>query len=73
MSKKTFYTDLILENGELVRIECPNKFIDEFFETIEHSIKLKCWWSPHQWDGCTATYMGNDLERVNMGKVVGIL
>ena len=67
------YLDLVLENGELVRIECPDKFEDELHDTIENSMKRRDWWSPSQFDGCSATYIGLILDRVNMGRVIGIL
>jgi hypothetical protein len=70
---KIFYEDLIMENGELVRIECPTEYEDDFYESIENSMKRKDWWSPEQFDGCNAVYMGLNLTRINMGKVIGFL
>lgn len=69
----TEYVDLLAENGEIVRIECPDKYFDDLYETIENSMKRGDWWSPGQWDGCSATYMGIQISRVNMKKVVGML
>ncbi len=69
----TVYLDLMLDNGELVRIECPGKFEDELLDTIEQSMKRRDWWSPNRFDGCSAEYMGLMLDRVNMGRVVGVL
>ena len=68
-----FFTDLVLDNGELVRIECPKKYTDEFYESIEHAMKLREWWCPSRFDGCKASFMGMDLDRVNIGKVVAML
>ena len=70
---ETSWHDLVLDTGELVRIEYPDKVEDEFFESIENAMKRRDWWSSEQWEGCTATFMGLDLDRVNMGRVVGAL
>jgi len=67
------YVDLVMENGELARICCQSQHYDEFMDSIENTMKRKDWWSPSQFDGCTAEYMGMRLGRVNMGKVVGML
>lgn len=71
--KVMFYTDLVLDNGELVMIECPDKFFDDFFKEIERCMKLRDWLCTDQWDGCSVEYMGTNLSRINMGKVVGLL
>lgn len=75
MRKKTMTTfvDLLMENGELVRIECPSKHEDQLHDTIEQAMKRRDWWSPSQFDGCQAEYMGIAIDRVNMGKVIGRL
>ncbi len=65
--------DLVLDNGEIVRIECPNKHEDECYESIQNAMKRRDWWSTGQFDGCSATMLGLRLERVNMGRVVGTL
>lgn len=65
--------DLVLDNGEIVRIECPGAFEDELHQTIEDRMKRRDWWSPGQWDGCTATFIGLNLSAVNMARVVGKL
>lgn len=67
------YVDLVMDNGELIRIEYPDKFLDDVHETLENTMKRRDWWSPNQTDGCTATYIGLSLGRVNMNRVVGIL
>ncbi len=67
------FVDLVLENGELVRIECPDKFEDNFHESLSNTIKRNDWWSPIQFDACSAEYMGMCLDRVNMAKVIGML
>lgn len=67
------YTDLLMDNGELVRIECPEKYHDSFYETLENAMKRRDWWSPGQFDGCRAEYMGISIGRVNMGRIIGIM
>lgn len=67
-----FY-DLVMDNGELVRIFVPKKFTDDFNESISDAMKRGDWWSPSRFDGCTATYMGLGMDRVNMKRVVGML
>lgn len=70
---KTTYIDLVLNTGELVRIECPNKHEDDLYESIENAMKRRDWWSPSRFDGCSATFMGLHIGRVNMAQVVGAL
>jgi hypothetical protein len=69
--KRTVILDLVIDNGELVRIEGPAEFEDEIYETIENAMKRRDWWAARQWDGCSATYMGHLLDNVNMARVVG--
>jgi len=69
----TEYVDLMLDNGELVRIEYKDKYLDEMQEYIDDSIKRKDVWSASRFEGTKATYMGVDIERVNTAKVVGTL
>lgn len=67
------YIDLVMDNGELVRIAVPEKRIDEAHDTIENTMKRREWWSVNQWEGCSAEYMGHSIDRVNMGRVVAML
>jgi hypothetical protein len=67
------YIDLVMESGELTRIEVPEKHHDECWDFIENSMKLRGFFAPSRWEGCSATYMGIKLDRVNMGKVVATL
>lgn len=71
MARTPIFIDLVLDNGEFVRIECPGRHEDELYESIENAIKLGEEWSPRRFDNCTATYRGIWLERVNMARVVG--
>ena len=65
--------DLVLDNGELVRVEYPSDVMDDIWEEIENSTKTKNWFCPQNWEGCIATYLGHTLDRINMSKVIGIL
>lgn len=67
------YVDLVLDTGELVRIEAPNKVEDQLHETLEHAMKRRDWWAPSQFDGCSAEFLGMRMDRVNMARVVGRL
>lgn len=67
------YVDLLMDNGELVRIECDSEHEDSLYETIENGMKRGDWWVPSQFDGCTATYMGHMIGRVAMRRVVAML
>lgn len=69
----TIYVDLVLDTGELVRIECPNRFEDEMRDTLEYAMKVKDWWAPGQFKNCHAEFLGRRLERVAMSRVVGVL
>jgi hypothetical protein len=65
--------DLVLDSGELVRIECPSKHEDDLYETLEAALKRRDWWSVRQWDGAHALFMGHRIDRVNMARVVAML
>lgn len=67
------WIDLVLDNGELVRVECPAKHEDQLHDSIANAMKRRDWWSPGQFDGCTAEYLGLQMGRVNMARVVGVL
>lgn len=67
------FVDLVLEDGELVRIECPDKHHDQLYETLQQAMKRRDMWSPGQFSGCTASYLGLCMNRVNMARVVGML
>lgn len=65
--------DLVMDNGELTRIEVPDKHADACWDAIENAMKTRSFFTPGWFDGCTASYMGMILERVNMGRVVATL
>lgn len=67
------FADLVLDNGELVRITYADDDTDEFFESIENAMKCGGWWAPGRFGDCTATYCGMNLDRVAMRRVVGML
>lgn len=65
--------DLMLDNGEIVRIQVANRYLDECLESIENAMKRGDWWSSSRFDPCRMTYRGIFMDRVNMGRVVGML
>ena len=67
------YVDLVLDGGELVRIECPAHFEDQLHDSLSNALKIGETWSPMRFDGCRAEYLGMSLTRVNMKKVVAML
>lgn len=67
------FADLVLDTGELVRIQCPAEFEDEFYDSLEHAMKRGDWWAPNRFNGCRAEFLGVGLDRVNMRRVVGML
>ncbi|MEY4375711.1 MAG: hypothetical protein RJB26_261 [Pseudomonadota bacterium] len=67
------WIDLVLDNGELVRIELPERLEDEVREDIDNALRRRDWWSTRTIDGCSATFMGLRIDRVNMGRVVAML
>ena len=67
------WTDLVLDNGGIIRIEYKDKYMDEFFESIDNARACNDWWSPSQFDGCKAEYLGMNLDRVDMKRVIGMM
>lgn len=43
--------DLLLDNGEIVRIEAPNNVEDELHDSIDNAMKRRDWWSRSRFDG----------------------
>lgn len=35
------YVDLVTDKGELIRIGCPGKHTDEFYESLERAMKRR--------------------------------
>ncbi len=65
--------DLMLDDGEIVRIQVPREYFDECLEHIEIAMKQRDWFVSTRWDGCNAKCLGTWVERVNMAKVVAML
>lgn len=65
--------DLVLDNGELVRVECRSEDADAIFDSLMLAMKRKDAWDAGQFEECCANYLGNPLESVNMARVVGLL
>lgn len=67
------FIDLVLDNGDLICIECPSKYEDELYEDIKNSMKRGDYWAPSSFDGCSASYLGHSLDWVMMCRVVGLM
>lgn len=67
------YVDLVLDNGGIVRVQCPDRFNDEFMESIDNARRLRDWWSPERFEGCRAEFIGMYMARIDMSRVVGML
>ena len=65
------FTDFVLDNGQLIRVECPSKYEDDFWDSIHHAMKLGDSWSPGQFSGCSAELLGMRLNQINFACVVG--
>lgn len=65
--------DLVTETGQIIRIECPAKFEDELYDSLDNERKRGGWWCPAQFDGCTCTLHGMLMSRIDMQKVIGTL
>jgi hypothetical protein len=69
---KTFI-DLLLDNGDIVRIEVPRKWEDELREGIENTMKRRDWLCASAWEGAQFKINGVVVDRVNMGRVIAAL
>lgn len=67
------FVDLVMDNGELVRVECPDKFTDDLYDSLENAMKRRDWWAPSRFEGCSAAYLGMQMDRINMSRVIGLL
>lgn len=66
------FIDLILDTGEMVRVEVPKKWADDACDLIENTMKRRDWFCAASIDGMHFTFMGLYIERVNMARVVGM-
>ncbi len=67
------FVDLVLDNGQLVTITCLDTDLDAVYESLSNSMKRGDYWSPIRFDGCSMEFMGMQLDRVSMNRVVGML
>lgn len=65
--------DLLLDNGELVRIEYPTEHQDGFEELVGNCIKRKDSLSMQTFAGCNAEYLGISISTIITSRIVGIL
>lgn len=70
---KTTWIDLVLDSGELVRVELPNKVEHDVREDMDNALRRRDWWAVHCYEGVSAKFMGMNLDRVNMARVVAML
>lgn len=66
------FEDLVLDNGQLVRLEIPTKHYDETLDDIDNARARGDWWSPI-YEGVTATYLGHRVGRLDMKRVMGMM
>ena len=69
----TEFVDLLTDSGEIIRIECPEKYADELHESLDNAMKTNSWWSPARFEGCIAEVFGTRVSRVAMRRVVAVL
>lgn len=69
----TSYEDLLMDNGELVRIEYRDKYQDEFLDYLDNCIKRGDQLCVSVYDGTRAEYMGIQIERVNLKRMIARL
>lgn len=67
------YVDLVLDNGELMRIECPAKHADEVLDTVNNQMRMQGLFCAGMLEGCRIEYLGHRIDKVNMVRVVGVL
>lgn len=67
------YMHLVLDTGELIRIEYQEKDTDDIYEIVENHMKLKDVWYVTRFELCSAKFMGMLVECVNMARVVAML
>lgn len=67
------YIDLVMMNGEIVRIECKTEHFDEIMDAIDNARKRNDWWSVSMFESTSATYMGLHIDRIDAGKIIGML
>lgn len=67
------FEDLLLLNGEIVRLVYPDQHAEPLLESLSNAIRRGDEWSTMQFDGCIASYMGVNIVRINMKQVIGRL
>lgn len=67
------YADLLMDNGEIIRMEFNLENADDIYDEIENHLKCQDWLPVRNYDGCSAKYRGIYIDRVNMARVVAML
>ena len=71
--KQMVFVDLVLDTGDLVRIECPTEHEDELYDTLDNNMRRGACWSCMMFEGCNMEFLGQHMDRVSMKRVVGML
>lgn len=69
----TEFVDLLMDNGEIVRIEYKDKYMDDFLDYLENCIKRQDSWCASRFEGTSAEYMGLGIDKVNTKRIIGQL
>ena len=67
------YVDLVLDTGALVRVEARPRDEDALYEAIDNARARGDWWAPGMFDGCSASFLGLHMAKIDMRRVVGTL
>ena len=61
---------LITRDGDIIVVEYPTKFADEFFNELYGSTNT--FWAVTNYDGVVATFKENSLSYINMNQIIGL-
>lgn len=67
------YIDLLLDNGDIARIECLLNEEDEARESIDNAIRSGDMWSSGVIDHCTMKINGVHVSRLSTRRILGVL
>ena len=70
---QTQYIDLVTDDGQIVRVECPAKHYDACHDSLTNAMKNRDWWSPNRFEGCKCELNGNLMGHIAMWKIIGML
>jgi hypothetical protein len=64
--------DLVLDGGGVVILSVPLSASNEAAESLDDAIRQRDPWKVSLVKGCRASYNGQNLDFVNMGRVIGL-